>query len=565
MYLIFLLNKNYQKGNETMMSGISIPTIHYEKAFVRPGEIVHWTVVVHSENANQFTAEVISKISHLDQTLNAITKKVSINEGDQEVSFEWTPPLETPRGYGLDVSINLSTGIELIKVSSGFDVLETWTQMPRYGFLSDFEPGRTNAAKTLQTLSDLHINSLQYYDWMYRHETLLTDHDPYIDPLGRTLSLITVNELIDEGHKHNIAAMPYTAIYAASIEFFNDHKDWALYYADGSPVYLGTNFLAYMDPRPDSEWIKHLLREFRAVLEKTKFDGIHLDQYGDPKEAYDAKGVHFKLDGPIAATITKTHEVVDQYRTDGAVVFNCVTNWPVELASQADEDIIYIEVWAPYTSFSDLHTLITYAQLQGTGKPVVLAAYVHPENSSNPFLMDAIIFASGGGRIELGESSGYLANPYFPDYDILAPEQTELLRNYYDFAVRYQNIIGPSTVEATKNWREKIKINGLKVGLNSTDDVFALVRESEDTLAVSLINITEINSKKWNEPADFPVPAANITFKMSGFTQAVKDVYLSTPDEETFSLDPVSFTQNGDEITLVIPSLKIWDLVVFKY
>lgn len=548
-----------------MMSGISIPTIHYEKAFVRPGETVRWTVVVHSENANQFTAEVISKISHLDRTLNTITKEVSINEGDQEVSFEWTPPLETPRGYGLDVSINLSTGIELIKVSSGFDVLETWTQMPRYGFLSDFEPGRTNAAKTLQTLSDLHINSLQYYDWMYRHETLLTDHDPYIDPLGRTLSLITVNELIDEGHKHNIAAMPYTAIYAASIEFFNDHKDWALYYADGSPVYLGTNFLAYMDPRPDSEWIKHLLREFRAVLEKTKFDGIHLDQYGDPKEAYDAKGVHFKLDGPIAATITKTHEVVDQYRTDGAVVFNCVTNWPVELASQADEDIIYIEVWAPYTSFSDLHTLITYAQLQGTGKPVVLAAYVHPENSSNPFLMDAIIFASGGGRIELGESSGYLANPYFPDYDILAPEQTELLRNYYDFAVRYQNIIGPSTVEATKNWREKIKINGLKVGLNSTDDVFALVRESEDTLAVSLINITEINSKKWNEPADFPVPAANITFKMSGFTQAVKDVYLSTPDEETFNLDPVSFTQNGDEITLVIPSLKIWDLVVFKY
>lgn len=548
-----------------MMSAISIPTIHYEKAFVRSGETVRWTVVVHSENTDQVTAEVISKISHLDRTLNAITKEVSINKGDQEVSFEWTPPLETPRGYGLDVGIKLSTGNEFVKVSSGFDVLDTWTQMPRYGFLSDFEPGRTNAAKTLQALSDLHINGLQYYDWMYRHETLLTDHDPYIDPLGRTLSLITVNELINEGHKHNIAAMPYTAIYAASIEFFNNHKDWALYYADGSPVYLGTNFLAYMDPRPDSEWTKHLLREFKAVLENTKFDGIHLDQYGDPKEAYDAKHVLFKLGEPIAATITKTHEVVDQYRTDGAVVFNCVTNWPVELASQADEDIIYIEVWAPYTSFSDLHTLVAYAQLQGTGKPVVLAAYVHPENSSNPFLMDAIIFASGGGRIELGETLGYLANPYFPDYDTLTTEQTELLKNYYDFAVRYQNIIGPSTVEATKNWKAEIKISGLKVGLNPTDDVFALVRESEGTLAVSLINLTEINSKKWNEPADFPVPASNITLKVGGFKQKVKDVYLSTPDEETFSLDPVGFTQNGDEITLVIPSLKIWDLLVFKY
>ena len=388
------------------MSAISISTIHYEKAFVRPGETIRWTVVVHSENADQVTAEVVSKISHLDQILGAITKEVSIHEGDQEVNFEWTAPLETPRGYGLDVSIISSAGIEYFKVSSGFDVLDTWTQMPRYGFLSDFEPGRSNAAQTMQALSDLHINGLQYYDWMYRHDDFLTDHDPYIDPLGRTLSLKTVNELIDAGHKHNIAAMPYTAIYAASMEFFNDHKDWALYHADGSPVYLGTNFLTYMDPRPDSEWTKHLLGEFKTILENTKFDGIHLDQYGDPKEANDAKGVRFKLDEPIAATITKTHEVVDQYRTDGAVVFNCVTNWPVELASRADEDIIYIEVWAPYTSFSDLHTLIAYAQSQGTGKPVVLAAYVHPEKSANPFLMDAIIFASGGGHIELGETVG---------------------------------------------------------------------------------------------------------------------------------------------------------------
>ena len=139
------------------------------------------------------------------------------------------------------------------------------------------------------------------------------------------------------------------------------------------------------------------------------------------------------------------------------------------------------------------------------------------------------------------------------------------MKNYYDFAVRYQNIIGPSTVEATKNWKANIKISGLKVGLNPTDDVFALVRESEGTVAVSLINLTQINSKKWNEPAEFPVPAANLTVKVGGFKQEVKGVYLSTPDEETFSLDPVDFTQNGDEITLVIPSLKIWDLVVMKY
>ena len=261
----------------------------------------------------------------------------------------------------------LSDGTPLDKESFGLDVLDTWTQMPRYGFLSDFELGRTDAIQTMQGLADFHINGLQYYDWMYRHETLLTDHDPYMDLLGKSLSLKTVESLIDAGHAQNISAMPYTAIYAASESFFKEHKDWALYAADGSPVRLGTDFLVYMDPRPTSKWIDHLFSEFEKVLKQTKFDGIHLDQYGDPKDAYDSLGTHIQLDEPIAQTITATHALVDQYREDGAVIFNCVTNWPVELASKADEDFIYIEVWDPYSWFSELHALIAYAQNQGTG------------------------------------------------------------------------------------------------------------------------------------------------------------------------------------------------------
>jgi dextranase len=522
-------------------------------------------VVIHSENKYKISAEVISKLSYLDHTLEKITKTIFIADGDQEIKFEWLPPQGTPRGYGLDVSVELSDGTEFAQVSAGLDVLDTWTQMPRYGFLSDFEPVQADSAQTIQTLTDYHVNGLQFYDWMYRHETLLTNQDPYIDGLGRMLSLKTVNNLIDEGHKRNIAAMAYTAIYAASVDFFNKHKDWGLYRADGKPVYLGTNYLAYMDPRFDSKWIDHLLAEFKDVLEKTKFDGIHLDQYGDPKDAYDVDGKYFNLGQPMADTITKTHSLVDQYRSDGTVIFNCVTNWPVELASKADEEIIYIEAWAPYTSFSDLHTLIAYAQTLGTGKPVVLAAYVHPGNSSNPFLIDAIIFASGGGHIELGENTGYLADPYFPKYEKLTIGQAQILQNYYGFAVRYQNLIGPSTIEATSKWETHIQLSGLNVGLNTGDDVFALLRESKGYLALSLINLADIKSKKWNEPAEFPKQASNITLTVGGFDQKIKNVFISTPDEETFSLEPVEYKQEGEKVTLVIPSLKIWDLVVFEY
>jgi dextranase len=315
----------------------------------------------------------------------------------------------------------------------------------------------------------------------------------------------------------------------------------------------------------ESKWTTHLLSEFEKVLKQTKFDGIHLDQYGDPKDAYDSLGTHIQLDEPIAQTITATHTLVDQYRKDGAVVFNCVTNWPVEMASAADEDIIYIEVWDPYIWFSELHTLIAYAQSLGHNKPVVLAAYVHPGSTANPFLMDAVIFASGGGHIELGENNGYLADPYFPSYDTLNAEQAAVLRRYYDFSVRYQNLIGPSTNEATRQWINKIAINGLKVGLNQTADVFALLRESSQGLSLNLVNMTNIGSTEWNKPANFPTPAKNLTVTLNGMQTAVKSVSFASADEEVFTLEPLKFIQTGDQVSFEIPSLKIWDMVVIEY
>ena len=547
------------------MPHVSIKTVHFEKAFTNPFEPARWVVVLHNDNPSAAEINVVSSVSYIDQPFHSIEKKVEVSSGDFEVAFEWLPPKESPRGYGLDVSLLSSDGNLLSKASFGLDVLDRWTQMPRYGFLSDFEPGRGDAVHTMQSLTDFHINGLQYYDWMYRHETLLTDQEPYVDVLGRTLSLKTVESLIDAGHDKNISALPYTAIYAASESFFKEHQDWALYNADGSLVRLGTDFLVYMDPRPESKWVNHLFSEFEKVLKQTKFDGIHLDQYGDPKDAYDSLKTHIQLDEPIAQTISATHALVDRYRPDGAVIFNCVTNWPVEMASRADEDVIYIEVWDPYSWFSELHTLVTYAQNQGTGKPVVLAAYVHPGDTANPLLMDAIIFSSGGGHIELGENNGYLADPYFPSYEKLSLEQTEQLKNYYDFAVRYQNIMGPSTKDATGQWISKIKMDGLTVGLNQSSDVFAIFRESQGRLTLSLINMTDIGSTNWNQPARFPKAASHSTVTLTGFDQKVKSVSFASPDEKKFALEPLKFVQTGDQVTFEISSLKLWDVIVFEY
>ncbi|NTV36378.1 MAG: hypothetical protein HGA53_05445 [Anaerolineaceae bacterium] len=546
------------------MSEISIKHIRFEKAFTHPGEITRWTVVIQNVGKESVTLEVISRLSHLGQIVETISETISLTQGDQEVGFEWLPPQETPRGYGLDVSLKLTNGIVLSQVSAGLDVLNTWTQMPRYGFLSEFKPDRSDCAETLQTLADYHVNGLQFYDWMYRHEDFLTEHDPYIDILDRTLSIKTVKTLIDEGHKHNIAAMPYSAIYATSIEFYNAHKEWALYDVKGGTVYLG-DFMAYMDPRPNSEWIKHLMAEFADVLQNTTFDGIHLDQYGDPKEGYDIHGNHFQLGQPIADAITETHSVVNKYRHDGAVVFNCVTNWPVELASKADEDIIYIEVWDPYSSFSDLHDLIIHAQSLGTGKPVVLAAYVHPGDSANPRLMDAVIFGSGGGHIELGENNGYLAHPYFPNFEVLDHDQAKAIRNYYSFTVRYQNLIGPQAKDATSKWAANIQLGTLKTGFTPGNDVFPIVRETDGYLSISLVNFTGLDYSKWNQPLKTPVFSKDLDLTIDDVNQKIKKVYFSSPDDNNFSLTSLPFEQNGEKVIFTVPALMYWDLIVLEY
>lgn len=548
------------------MNSVVIQAIRFEKAFFQPGEPASWKVNVSSKADLKATAQLVARISHLDKTIIEIEEEVVLDGGQLSVNFTWQPPVEAPRGYGLDVYLVDHDGQIVTQASAGFDVLERWTQMPRYGFLTDFQPGRQDAKSVMEILTGYHINALQFYDWMYRHEQFLTNDEPYIDLLGRELSRQTVDGLITAAHERGIAAMPYTAIYGASIDFYNHHPDWVLYHSDGKPALFGDNFMVIMDPRPESPWMQHLLDQFRDVLNQTQFDGIHLDQYGDPKVGYDAKRISFDLAGALAESIDATRKVVDELRPGGAVAFNAVTNWPVEQVAVAGEDIVYIEVWPPYTSFGDLHTLIVSAQKISDGKPVVLAAYVHPWQSANPQINDAIIFASGGGHIELGEENGYLADPYFPKYEVMDNDQAETLRRYYDFAVRYQNWIGPQSQDVTRMWADNLKIPGVDTSNTlQFDKVFPIVRENGDTTSISLVNLLGLPHGKWNEPVPAPQEQSAFDLLVTIGDRKVASVSFASPDRAILSTSSLEFTQKNDRVTIKVPELKIWDLIIIRW
>lgn len=552
---------------QTMVKSSQIIDLHFSKAFYHPGEAAHLVVQVKSEVVQPSPARLVAQVSSLAANLNRVEQAVTLEGGEQTFELSWNPPAAAPRGYGVDLSLGTLAGETLAREAAAYDVLERWPQAPRYGFLSDFFPDRGDIPATLASINRYHLNALQFYDWMYRHDEFLTDQEPYVDLFGRKLSRLTVDHMIAAAHEYGIAAMPYTAVYASSMDFFRKHPDWAIFGIDGKPLVFIENLMVYMDPRPDSPWTHHLLDQFDQILEKTAFDGIHLDQYGDPKIGYDAQGNPYPLDTVLAELINSTQQHVAAHRKDGAVVFNAVNNWPIESVAPSAEDIVYIEVWPPHDWFTELHGLIAQAQKLGKGKAVVLAAYVSPTLEHNVRLIDAIIFASGGGHIELGERDAMLADPYFPKHEKMSPALAETVRRYYDFAIRYEDVIGPASQEATRDYLSRITIPGVSINPGAGKDmVLPIVRESKGMTAINLVNLLGLASPDWKAPmAADPTPLGETTLQLTGLNRRIKSVWMATPDGSNPALRPLTFDQSADHMTVQFPGLAYWDLILIEW
>ncbi len=528
-----------------------------------PGETVSLVADIQTDSAAD--AVVHLSIFHLALNAATLTVPVSLTLGKQTIMLNWQPPAIAPRGYGAEAELIDRGGNVLAVASTAFDVLDGWTQAPRYGFLTDFAPDRNNIEATMHTLARLHVNGLQFYDWMYRHDQLLPPADEYRDPLNRSLSLATVRALIDSAHHYGIAALPYTAICAASPEFYQAHPDWALFRASGQPLEFADGFLIYMNPAEHSPWSRHLLDQFEATLRALNFDGIHIDQYGDPIAARDAAGNIVALEPAFLAFIDAAVERTKAARSNAAIVFNCVANWPIEAIAGSRADFMYIEAWKPRTLWRDLWWLIVKAQ-HLSNRPVVLAAYVDPAREHNVCLADAIIFASGGYHIELGETGGMLADPYFPKYGQISDALMKVVRVYYDFAVRYANILALGTHDATLDWAGRVTIDGVSTDLNQTRDiVWPIVREGDGFTCINLINLLGLASSEWTEALPTgPTPLGPIAVRVRP-DRLVAKAWWASPDEGSLRARPASKEMRGDELMIDLPGLTSWTLIWLEW
>lgn len=467
--------------------------------------------------------------------------------GTYEISF--SPRTNDRAGYGMIVYLDDKSDENLAVGTTAFDVLENWSEWPRYGFITDFSSNRSQDEidHTMQHLTDFHINGLQFYDWQYRHDDLIAPSEEYLDPLGRELSLTTIRNLIRSAHEYNIAAIPYTAVYAVSYEFWKANPQLALYDGDGKAIAFGDHFLGLMDPTRGSGWSNHLLRQFQRVLSEMKFDGIHIDQYGDPKTGSNASGEAVDLPQAFVDIISDTHELTGKPTT----LFNAVGNWPIEVLARSNVAFLYIEIWPPDVTYQSMVNILMNARKLSGGKPVVLAQYIHSEDEANVLTASTLAMACGCCRIELGEDLRLLSDPYFPKHEAISMRCRQQLKLHYDFFVRYEEWI--------------LKTNEMDEFSQPFTDLFMRKYSDSRGMIINLVQIPgggldanwNINHPDVNQQVD---KALEIKVE-----RCPVRAYYATPDDPATGIREITYRYQDGIMKLELPLLNYWGLLEVRY
>ena len=485
----------------------------------------------------------------------------------------------------LDLPPRGSTGFSVRATSAdavattSFDVAEHWSHAPRYGFFADFGPEETleDTSRRADDMLALHLNVVQFYDWMYSHHTLVPPTDEFVDPLGRLLSMDIVRRKVDAAHERGMAAIGYGALYGAEAEFANEHADLLLYDGGRRAIQLADIFYL-QDIRNVSAWRRWILDQFRDAVERVGFDGIHIDQYGYPKRSLSRAAGHWEevdLGAEFMGFVQQACAELAEAAPHGGSIFNLVNAWPLDRLGELSADAAtYIEVWDPHSTYRDLYELITAARRLRPDKRVILSAYLrafHPGDGRRPGAMNAFrlaqaaIGASGGFHLIAGEGSALLTEAYYPSYGRLSASEADVVRRYADFAVRntaalhaHAPDVAWTQVGATNDvvLLEHEALAGPQMGLIDTGErygagarlnsVWCVQRDQGAVSSLSLVNLLGLATDHWNSAQpDAPTPLHDITVR-AVVTGDVTGVWWDTPDDTLGVARELPYTVTDD-------------------
>jgi dextranase len=459
-------------------------------------------------------------------------------------------------------------GVEAGEARSALDVLADPLSRARYGFVADYEAER-EIADTSDNIRRLHLNAIQFYDWMYHHASLLPPSDDFEDSLGRRLSLASVRNLVDAVKGAGSLPLGYAAVYAAGRDEWPEWQDEGLYRANGTPWTLGEDFLWNVDPT-NERWLRHFATELREAVEQVGFAGFHLDQYGAPKRALRADGTEVDLAAAFPALIDELARELPEAR----LVFNNVNDFPTWSTANAQQASIYIEVWSPHDRLGHLAGLVAKARGLAPEKSVILAAYLsvfaggdEAAACAAQCLVLATVFSHGGTVLLHGEAHAVLTEAYYVRSRELSAESQAATRRYYDFAVRYGDLLFD---------RDAVDVTSTHLGgVNEEITVDAPVPVSVDSqrgalwvravrgprgLLMSLIDLSPQTDDLWDAPKAPGRALDGVRVTIERTWPEPLRVYFADPDEQP-SLRRLEPSSGQLRDTVAVPPFRTWALL----
>lgn len=521
-------------------------------------------------------------------------------------TWTWTAPNTDYMGYMVDLYYmewKGDIGTEHIIGAIAVDVSSDWKRFPRYGFVAEFDnysgsiDKNANIEAEMKYLNRLHINGVQFQDWHWKHHKPVKFRadgslDPwYQDISNRWVGTEYVKKYIDVQHRYGMKSIFYNLCYGAWKDYRDDYvsEDWGLYKKDrNGNLYqdyhdLPSNWQSniYLMNPGNPGWQDYLKARNDEVYKNYDFDGYQVDQVGGRDDVFEKNGNTIDLQYNYGLFL----KAMKGHRKDKRLVMNSVESFGTHHICNAklDDgtrtvDFCYNELWKKQASFSDLFQIIQDNDRESEHNlQTVFAAYINYDkadkggsgdylvNTPGALLTDAVMFAIGGSHLEMGDHM--LTREYFPAKPLaMTDELKKKLVHYYDFQTAYQNILRGIDSKAAFTPTISSSTHAINAWPPQGRKITAFAKKVDNMIAVHLLNFSNTDDLSWRDlegtrPAPVTQENVQITYTTS---RHITKVWTATPDMNGGVPMELPFTQDGNNVSVTVPSLEYWTMLVFE-
>lgn len=545
-----------------------------DKAMYAPGQTVRLKAAVGTPDAG-------TRVRYRKGTNVVADEPLSSSE------WSWTAPSEDGCGYLVEVYRQRNDTTQQIIGTIGVDVSSDWRLYPRYGFVATFDQTKTNAviAAEMDFLNRCHINGVQFQDWHYKH------HWPApVDKSGNVLTSFTdianrknitsvIREYIRVQHEYGMKSIFYNLAFGALEDAKDDgvKEEWYMFkdthHSSKDSHVLPSSWKSdiFLTNPGNEAWQAYMVQRNKEVYDNFDFDGYQIDQLGYRGDRYTYSGQKLNFNTAYASFINAMHKG----HPDKDLIMNAVSSYCSQAILETGHTMLaYNETWGDEAEFSQLYSIVKANRSYSSGSAqTVFAAYMDYNRDNCTFnipgvlLTDAVMFAIGGAHLELGDHM--LCREYFPYTGVRMSDalKEEMIR-YYDFATAYENYLRPAGGDkelslALTDEQKKVNFN---VWPPKVGKVTSFARQQDGRIVLHLLNFLSADCTSWRDmDGTMPTPRVvkNCALSLT-VSQAVKHVYVASPDYHGGALVELPFKQQNGKVSFTLPTLKYWDMIILE-